>query len=110
MELWWRGALAREEIKKDAIEWWREWSKLGWHFIAVKGVSQTVHKGWPAAVMRIQCFSFGLRGKTTGQSVAGRWSRGKKLVLASREGSVTRRDDVGRRRGGTREKKGRKQC
>jgi hypothetical protein len=41
-------------------------------FIAAKGGRRTVQGGWSAAVVWIQCFDFGSRGKATGQNVAER--------------------------------------
>jgi hypothetical protein len=35
-------------------------------FISVESESQMGRRGWPAVVVRIQCFSFGLRGEATG--------------------------------------------
>jgi hypothetical protein len=35
-------------------------------FIVVEGGIQTVRGGWPAVVVRIQYFDFGLRGEVTG--------------------------------------------
>jgi hypothetical protein len=35
----------------------------------MEGESQTVHGGQPKAVVRIQCFSFDLRGEAMGQSL-----------------------------------------
>jgi hypothetical protein len=35
-------------------------------FITVESGSQVVRGGWLAAAVRIQCFNFGSRGKTTG--------------------------------------------
>jgi hypothetical protein len=46
------------------------------------------------AVVRIQWFSFGLRGEATGQSIARRCSGGSEFVLAQWEGSVTRHSSV----------------
>jgi hypothetical protein len=34
--------------------------------------SRTVRRGWPAAVVRIQCFGFGSSVEAMGRSVAGR--------------------------------------
>jgi hypothetical protein len=85
-------------------------SDQGWDvlFIAVKGGSRAVWGGWPIAVVWIQCFSFSSRGRTMEQSIAERWSRGIELILDPWEGSVTWCGDVGRRRGGTEEGKGRR--
>jgi hypothetical protein len=41
-------------------------------------------------MVRIQCFSFGSRGKTMGQSITERSNGGSELVLTQWEGSVTR--------------------
>jgi hypothetical protein len=80
VELRWRDALGREEVK---IKTWLSggesnqiWDDL---FIAVEGESQTVRGGWSMMVVWIQYFGFGLRGETTGWSIARRWSRGKSL-------------------------------
>jgi hypothetical protein len=35
-------------------------------FIVVESESQTVRGGWPAVVVRIQCFSFSSREEVTG--------------------------------------------
>jgi hypothetical protein len=35
-------------------------------FIVVESESRMSRRGWPAVVVRIQCFSFGLRGEATG--------------------------------------------
>jgi hypothetical protein len=59
-------------------------------FIAVEGGSRTIRGGWPVAVVRIQCFSFGSRKEATGRSVAERWSEASELILSLWEGSVTR--------------------
>jgi hypothetical protein len=77
-------------------------------FIIEEGDSRTVRVGWPAVVVWIQCFNFGLRGEVTGRSVAERFNRGRELILAPWEGSVTRCGDISRRRGGTGEGKGRR--
>jgi hypothetical protein len=39
-------------------------------FIAVDGGSRAVRGRWTAVKIRIQCFSFGLRGEAMGRSVA----------------------------------------
>jgi hypothetical protein len=67
------------------------WDNL---FIVVEGGNRVVRGGWPTTMVWIQCFSFDLRGKATGQSVTRRWSGGSELVLASWEGSVTLCDGV----------------
>jgi hypothetical protein len=41
-------------------------------FIAVEGRSRAVRGGWPAVVVRIQCFYFVSKGEATGRSIAGR--------------------------------------
>jgi hypothetical protein len=38
---------------ENTIEWWREWSRLRWPFIAVESGSRMIWGGWPAMVMRI---------------------------------------------------------
>jgi hypothetical protein len=95
VELWWRGALAREEVKYRR-GWVMGENVQGWDeiFITVEDVSRTMQGGWPAAVVRIQYFDFDSRGETMGRSVADRWSGGSELVLTSWKDSVTRRDDV----------------
>jgi hypothetical protein len=40
-------------------------------FIAVEGGSRAVRGGWPAAVVRIQCVDFGLRGDATRRIIVG---------------------------------------
>jgi hypothetical protein len=71
-------------------------SDHGWDdlFIAVEGGSQMVWGGWPVAVVRIQCFGFRSRGEARGRSIAERWSKGSRLVLALWEGNVTWRSRV----------------
>jgi hypothetical protein len=71
-------------------------SGQGWHdlFMTVEGVSPAVRGGWLAAVVQIQCFSFGWRGEATWWSIVGRWSGGNNLILAAWEGSVTRHNGV----------------
>jgi hypothetical protein len=58
-------------------------------FIAVEGGSQAVWGGWLATVVRVQYFCFSSRGGNVikhCQKISG----GSDLVLAPREGSVTR--------------------
>jgi hypothetical protein len=88
-------------------------SVQGWDnlYIAVEGESWTVLKGWPAVVVRIQCFRFGLRGEATGRSVTERWSGCSELILATWKVSVTWHGGmrgVGYRRDCTAEGKGSK--
>jgi hypothetical protein len=81
----WRGGKIETQLRGGKSG--QCWDDL---FIAVNGVSRTVRGGWLAVVMRIQCFSFDSRGKTTGWSIAEKWSEGSKLVLVQWEESVTR--------------------
>jgi hypothetical protein len=73
----------------DAIEWLGECPRLRWFFIPVKGENQAIQGGWPAVIVQIQCFGFGLRGKAAGWSIAEIWSGGSELILVQWEGSVT---------------------
>jgi hypothetical protein len=79
-------------------------------FIAVEGRNWAVWGGWLAAVVWIQCFGFGSRGETVEQSVAKRWSGDSKLAMGRKRDMTLRNDDIGRRRGATREGKGRRRC
>jgi hypothetical protein len=110
VELWWRGALAREEAKWRCCWVVKRVVKFEiTFFIAVEGGCRIVRGGWSAVVVWIQYFSFSSRGEMTGQSVAKRWRGGSDLVLAPWEGSVRQRGDVGLRRYDTGEGKGRRQ-
>jgi hypothetical protein len=77
-------------------------SEQGWDdiFIAVDGGCRAVLGGWPAAAVRIQCFSFILRGDATGRTIAERWSGGNELILALWEESVIQRGGVATSIGG----------
>jgi hypothetical protein len=90
VELQCRGALAREEVKGYAIEWWKEWPRLRWCFY--------ISGGWESGgPERVACcggadsmLQFRLREEATRWSIIGRWSGGNELILIQWEGSVTR--------------------
>jgi hypothetical protein len=103
VELRWYGALVRWGKMKMRLSDKKSGKIDITFFIAVDSGNRVVQGGWTAAVVWIQCFNFGLRVEVTGWSVTGRWSGDNNFLLALWKGSTTRRDDVGRRRGGTRE-------
>jgi hypothetical protein len=92
VELWWRGALARDEAK------WRR----GWVVERVTKVEMIFLQQWRVRVgrskegsLRWWCgfnASVSVReGEARGQRVVRRWSGGSELILTQWKGSVTRR-------------------
>jgi hypothetical protein len=76
----------------DEIEWWRELLRSGWPFYCSGEREVTV--------VRIQYFSFGLRGEAMGRSVTVIWSGVNELILTLWKWSVARRGGVAMLTGG----------
>jgi hypothetical protein len=99
----------------DTIEWCEEWPMLRWPFYSSggwesDGLRKVDGNGGVDDLLKYHWFSFGLREEATERSFIERWSRSSEFALTLWEGSVPRRDDVGRSRGGTGEEKWRRRC
>jgi hypothetical protein len=92
---------------RDVVEWWENWSRLRWPFIAVESESWVVRGGWTTAVVRIQCLSFSSRGEERCQNMKRR-QRARLGSMRRNCDVVQQRDNVSWRRCGTEEGKGRR--